>query len=271
MLASRGGVAAEGVRGLGLGATAPGYNRAKRRLPARTHHIVPILRDFERRLGNMVEGFFATAFRSGLQPVELAKRLLREMDAGKTVGIHGVWAPNHFVFSLSTEDAERFEQAEGALVTELKQVVRDGAAERGWGLVGPPEIEFQADESLHKGQFHCEATLVEGEPEPPPESAKPEAPEASFVLLEEGRPETTFRLGRRTVSIGRLAESDVQIADTAASRRHATVAFRDGEYVLQDLGSTNGTLVNDHMIREHVLADGDRITIGATTLEFRRA
>ncbi|MGZ4153929.1 MAG: DUF3662 domain-containing protein, partial [Actinomycetota bacterium] len=97
---------------------------------------MPILRDFERRLGNLVEGFFASTFRSGLQPVELAKRLLREMDDGKTVGVHEVWAPNHFVFSLSPEDAERFEQAEQALISELKQVVREAAAERGWGLVG---------------------------------------------------------------------------------------------------------------------------------------
>ncbi len=256
--------------GFGLGATLPDIIAGNGACLRRTHHIVPILRDFERRLGNMVEGFFATAFRSGLQPVELAKRLLREMDAGKTVGIHGVWAPNHFLFALSTDDAEHFEQAEGALITELKQVVRDAAAERGWGLVGPPEIEFEADGTLRKGQFRCEATLVEGEPERPPEPSKVEAGEPSLVLLEEGRPEKIYRLGTRAVTIGRLSESDVPIADTAASRRHATVTFRDGEYLLEDLGSTNGTLLNDQVIREHVLADGDRITIGATILEFRR-
>ena len=65
---------------------------------------MPILREFERRLGNLVEGFFASTFRSGLQPVELAKRVMREMDAGKTVGVRDVWAPNHFIFGLSEED-----------------------------------------------------------------------------------------------------------------------------------------------------------------------
>jgi len=74
---------------------------------------VPILRDFERRLGNLVEGFFATTFRSGLQPVELAKRVMREMDAGKTVGVRDVWSPNRFVFSLSEEDGNRYEQHDG--------------------------------------------------------------------------------------------------------------------------------------------------------------
>ena len=103
---------------------------------------MPILRDFERRLGGLVEGFFATTFRSGLQPVELAKGMMREMDASKTVGVKEVWAPNRYVFTLSESDAQRFEQAEQALVGELKQVVREAAAERGWGLVGPPEVEF---------------------------------------------------------------------------------------------------------------------------------
>jgi Protein of unknown function (DUF3662)/FHA domain len=231
---------------------------------------VPILRDFERRLGNMVEGFFATAFRSGLQPVELAKRILREMDAGKSVGVKGVWAPNHFVFTLSSEDAERFQQVEGALVSELKQVVRDAAAERGWGLVGPPEIEFRTDDSIGRGQFGCEATLVEGEPEPAP-APSARGGEAAIVLLEEGQEARTYQLHKQSVAIGRLPECDIVISDPGASRRHATITREDGsEYVLTDLGSTNGTLVNDEPVGEHLLSDGDRITIGNTVLEFRR-
>jgi hypothetical protein len=218
----------------------------------------------------MVEGFFATAFRSGLQPVELAKRILREMDAGKSVGVKGVWAPNHFVFTLSSEDAERFQQAEGALVGELKQVVREAAAERGWGLVGPPEIEFRTDDSLGRGQFGCEATLVEGEPEPAP-TPSATGGEAAIVLLEEGHEARTYQLHKQSVAIGRLPECDIVISDPGASRRHATITREDGgEYVLTDLGSTNGTLVNDEPVGEHVLSDGDRITIGNTVLEFRR-
>ena len=218
----------------------------------------------------MVEGFFATAFRSGLQPVELAKRILREMDAGKSVGVKGVWAPNHFVFTLSSEDAERFQQVEGALVGELKQVVRDAAAERGWGLVGPPVIEFRTDDSIGRGQFGCEATLVEGEPEPAP-APSARGGEAAIVLLEEGHEARTYQLHKQSVAIGRLPECDIVISDPGASRRHATITREDGsEYVLTDLGSTNGTLVNDEPVGEHVLSDGDRITIGNTVLEFRR-
>jgi len=79
---------------------------------------VAILREFERRLGGLVEGLFAKTFRSGLQPVELAKRVLKEMDAGRSVGVSEVWAPNAFVFRLSPSDAEHFQQAEAALVTD---------------------------------------------------------------------------------------------------------------------------------------------------------
>jgi hypothetical protein len=235
---------------------------------------VPILRDFERRLGNLVEGFFASTFRSGLQPVELAKRLMREMDDGKTVGVHEVWAPNHFVFSLSPEDAEHFQQAEQALVSELKQVVREAAAERSWGLVGPPEVEFQTDRSLSRGRFSCEASLVEGEPEAPQPFAHGVAEgrgaaEASLTLLEDGHPGTTYRLGRASVTIGRLPECDIVVSDPGASRQHAQIRFDGERFVVDDLGSTNGTLVNDVAADERALEDGDRITIGATVLEFR--
>jgi len=223
---------------------------------------VPILRDFERRLGSLVEGFFATTFRSGLQPVELAKRLMREMDANRTVGVREVWAPNRFVFSLSEHDAQRFEQAEHALVAELRQVVRDAAAERGWGLVGPPEIEFEVDEELGKGRFACGASFVEGEEElaPQPADGRP------ILVLSDGR---AVRLAKPTLTIGRLPECDLVVDDAGASRRHAQLRRAETGYVITDLGSTNGTLVNGRTIQEQVLEDGDTITIGETDLEFR--
>jgi hypothetical protein len=228
---------------------------------------VPTLRDFERRLGNMVEGFFATTFRSGLQPVELAKRVMREMDSRKTVGVRDVWAPNHFVFSLSEEDGGRFEQAEQALVAELQRVVRETALERGWGLVGPPGVELEVDEGLARGRFRCSAAFVEGPGEIPP--AVPAAGDAGLVLLEGDRVADTFRLGPAT-TIGRLSECEIVLTDPGASRKHAQIVRRDDGYAVSDMGSTNGTLVNGEPVRERLLVDGDRITIGSTVLEFRR-
>jgi len=225
---------------------------------------VPILRDFERRLGGLVEGFFATTFRSGLQPVELAKGMMREMDASKTVGVKEVWAPNRYVFTLSESDAQRFEQAEQALVGELKQVVREAAVERGWGLVGPPEVEFEVDPDLGKGRVGREATVVEGEEELAPQPAVGER--GSLVRLADG---VSTALAKPSITIGRLPECDVVVDDAGASRQHARIRRTEGGFVLTDLGSTNGTMVNGQPIQEHVLEHGDRITIGETELEFR--
>jgi hypothetical protein len=223
---------------------------------------VPILRDFERRLGSLVEGFFATTFRSGLQPVELAKRLMREMDASRTVGVREVWAPNRFVFSLSEQDAQRFELAEQALVAELRQVVREAAAEHGWGLVGPPEIEFEVDEELGKGRFGCVASFVEGEEELAPQQAGGQPK----LVLSDGR---AFQVVKSTLTIGRLAECDLVLDDPGASRQHARIRRTESGFVITDLGSTNGTLVNGRQIQEQDLEDGDTVTIGETDLQFR--
>jgi hypothetical protein len=225
---------------------------------------VSILREFERRLGGLVEGLFAKTFRSGLQPVELAKRVLKEMEAGRSVGVSEVWAPNAFVFRLSVSDADRFQQAEVALVSELKEVVRENASERGWGLVGPPDITFETDARLKKGEFRCSASLVEGEEKVEPVSASA----ASLVIHEDGESRSVV-LDSDVVTIGRLPGCQVTIVDKGASRRHAQIRQKDGSYILTDLGSTNGTRLNGQTIQTGELSDGDRITIGSTILEFR--
>ena len=213
-----------------------------------------------------MEGLFSKTFRSGVQPVEIAKLVLREMDSGRTVGVSEVWAPNHFEVSLSSADAERFRQAEAALVTELKQVVRDNASERGWGLVGPPEIDLVADPALKKGDLSCVASLVEGA-----EKVEPVAPRtlASLVVHEDDEARTVPLRGE-VVTIGRLPDCDVVVKDQGASRRHAQIRAKDGVFTLTDLGSTNGTRLNGQTVQSRLLEDGDRITIGATVLDFRR-
>jgi hypothetical protein len=233
---------------------------------------VPNLRDFERRLGGLVEGLFSKTFRSGVQPVELAKRLVKEMDAGRTVGVNGTWAPNRFEFYLAKDDAERFEQVEAALAAELQSVVRENADERGYGLVGPPDVEFFMDEALKKGDFACAASLVEG-PQPA-EPAGETAAERFFtgppsLRIHESGAERTVTLSGDVVTIGRLPECDVVVKDKGASRRHAQIKLREGVATLTDLGSTNGTRLNGATIQSRELADGDRITIGTTVLEYR--
>ncbi|HZB79357.1 MAG TPA: DUF3662 and FHA domain-containing protein [Actinomycetota bacterium] len=224
---------------------------------------MPILRDFERRLGGLVEGLFSKAFRSGVQPVEIAKLIMREMEAGRSVGVSEVWAPNRFQLSLSPEDAARYEQAEDAILSELRRVIREAAAERGWGLVGPPEVEFVVDEDLKKGDLACVAALVEGEDQEGSGRGR-----ASVVIREDGG-ERTVALATDTVTIGRLADCDVVLKDKGASRKHAQLKLRGGTWTLTDLGSTNGTRLNGQTVQSRELADGDKITIGTTVIEFQ--
>ncbi len=229
-----------------------------------------VLRNFESRLERGIEGFFKAAFRSGLQPVELAKRILREMEAAKTVGVKEVWVPNRYVLTISEEDRQRFANMEGALVRELETVVTEGARENGWGLVARPEVVFETDESMKRGDLQVVAELSEApgpvlaEAEPTP---TPGHPGARLVLANNGK---EFPLEVERAVIGRLAGSEVEIQDPGASRRHAEIRRQGDEFVVVDLGSTNGTLVNDAPISEYTLEDGDRITIGRTILEFRR-
>jgi Protein of unknown function (DUF3662)/FHA domain len=222
---------------------------------------MPILRDFERRLGGLVEGLFSKAFRSGVQPIEIAKLIMREMEAGRSVGVSEVWAPNRFELSLSPDDAARYEQAEDAIAAELRRVIRESAAEHGWGLVGPPEVEFVIDERLKRGDLRCAAALVEGEDDG--------GGHASVVVREDAG-ERTVALSSDTVTIGRLAECDVVLKDKGASRKHAQLKRRDGSWTLTDLGSTNGTRLNGQTVQSRELSDGDTITIGTTVIEFRR-
>lgn len=212
-----------------------------------------------------MEGLFSKTFRAGVQPVELAKRLIKEMDAGRTVGVNEVWAPNHFEFTLSPGDRERLAHAEAAITKELGTVMRENASERGWGLVGPPEVTFETNDRLKKGDIGCVATLVEG----PEKVEQVAAPAPSLVVREDGS-ERTVALAGDSATIGRLAGCEVALKDRGASRRHAQIRLKDGVATLTDLGSTNGTEVNGHPVQTATLDEGDRITIGTTVLVFRR-
>lgn len=229
-----------------------------------------VLRNFESRLERGIEGFFKAAFRSGLQPIEIAKRILREMEAGKTVGVKEVWVPNRYTLSVSSPDRERFASMEGALIRELENVVTEGARENGYGLVARAEVVFETDEGLKKGDLVVSGELSEA---PGPQTAErpsvqPAGPAAKLVL--QGANDEWSIEGDRAV-IGRLSGSEIEIEDPGASRRHAEIR-RDGEdFLVIDLGSTNGTLLNDSPVTEATLEDGDKITIGRTVLEFRKA
>jgi hypothetical protein len=213
------------------------------------------LQQFEQRLERLVEGAFAKAFRSGLQPVEIARRLTREMDLQRTVGPRGVIAPNVFEVALAPNDIERFESFADALVGELADAAREHARTERYNFVGPVEVALKTDQHVNPGS--CVITSeVKGGPGGGP-TASLVLPDGRRVTMDDG-----------PLTIGRLPECSVVVEDTNVSRRHAEVR-RDGpDVVVVDLGSTNGTRVNGAQVRTRRLNDGDEITVGRTSLRF---
>lgn len=237
-----------------------------------------LLRELEQRLEALFEGFFTRQFKSGVQPVEIAKKLTREMDAHRTVSVKKVYVPNRYVIYMSPEDAEKLRPFAATLITELRGFLMAHAKKEGYELVGRPAIELKADERLKLGELALKSSLESrGEsPAEEPESttvrppAKPAAARHAFLVRAERGGETKFQLTGRTVGIGRAPDNAVVIPDPNVSRHHASIEHAGAEYVLRDQGSTNGTFVNGVKVGERALKEGDTIVIGTTRLHFRR-
>jgi hypothetical protein len=215
------------------------------------------LKRFEHRLERLVEGAFTKAFRSGLQPVEIGRRLARELDAGRTLGVRGTVVPNKLTVLLSPEDTERFSGFHDALVTELEEAVREHARDEGYHFVGPLEVSLEADERRRRGDMKVQAEIV----------AAPHGAAGSLVLADGRR----IRLGEENAVIGRMPECAVTLSDPQVSRHHAEVRPSGGGFRVFDLGSTNGTLVNGVLVSEHELDDGDEIVVGNTTIRYEES
>jgi len=213
------------------------------------------LQKFEGRLERLVDGTFSKALRGDVQPVEIGRRLTREMDLERRVGVHGLLAPNAFYVELSPEDFERFEGFLDALVRELAEAAREHARVEDYVFVGPVAVEITVDPSLRRGRVTISSEVKEG----------PGGLSAAALVLADG---TRVVVGSEPVTIGRLPESTVVVTDPNASRRHAEVRRTGDVVVVVDLGSTNGTRVNGTPVKEQVLADGDEITVGTTSLRF---
>lgn len=219
-----------------------------------------VLRNFEDRLERLVEGVFSRAFKGGgLQPVDIGRRLVREIDASRTVDASGrALAPNRFVIMLSAEDTERFADLQDSLVAELAATVRGYASQNRLNFLGMVSVEFQTDPALRDGLFRLHPSYDERVA-----SAEPggwlEGADGAFYKLKNG-----------PMTIGRLATCDVVVDDQNVSRQHAELHPHGDTFELVDLGSTNGCRVDGVRISRHILADGDEIALGPVRLRFRR-
>jgi hypothetical protein len=251
------------------------------------------LRGFERRLEGAVEGLFARAFRSGVQPVELGKRLVRAVEDSRQVGVSRVYVDNLYSIELSPRDRQRFADYERALTSELAALVVDTARENDWAMMGPARVELETDEALSEGRFRV-VSRVEASEQPVPaargwaqesmgpvgpatamlpgevRSTRPHAPATLTLLMATGAVSQVYPLNQSEVLIGRSEQSDIALADPGVSRNHARIIREGDDFIVEDLRSTNGTEVNGQPIRRRRLADGDVVKLANSTLQFRR-
>jgi hypothetical protein len=256
---------------------------------------MPVLRSLESKIAGAVEGTFSRVFRSEVRPVEIARKLAREMEEHQYSTLSRTYVPNEYRVYLSRRDRERFETYEDALADELTGYLLEHARRERFALLSRPVITFETDERLGLGEFGIETSVVTpDEPVAPAPAAAPqddlEPPVGRTMVFgsaaqlaepvaqrASGRAQRALLLygGKRLVlsargaTIGRSRECDVVVDDANVSRRHAELRPRGASWVLTDLGSTNGTRLNGRSIQTaEMVRPGDEIEVGASVITF---
>jgi hypothetical protein len=252
-----------------------------------------VLRSLENRLAGLVEGTFGRVFRSEVRPVELARKLAKEMDDHRTVSVSRTYVPNEYTVWLSPEDRERYEGVEHEVIDELSAYLLEHARRERLALVSRPHIEFRTDERLELGEFGIQARLVRTPEAPASAPAAPVEPaghgntmiystsDRHQEQLSEARANRAGRaiivvegkrmlVGSTGAVIGRSRECEIVVDDANVSRKHAEVRPGPQGWTVADLGSTNGVRVNGRPIgtESHPLRDGDRVELGTQLVTF---
>jgi predicted component of type VI protein secretion system len=216
------------------------------------------------------------------------------MAEGKTVSVNRIYVPNEFEVTMGPEDHTRFVGMEGQLVREFGDLVIEAAKDNRWNLMGGPRISFQAEDKMGRGEFKVEASLAADADAGAPRASTHEpaggadpsltraisldsAQRLGFssgsalleVLGDSGEVKERISLASSPVTVGRLSVNDIVLGDANVSRRHAEFRSDGGHWVLTDLGSTNGSLINGKPVTERQLHDADTLTFGSTDLVFR--
>ena len=250
-----------------------------------------VLRNLEARIEGLVEGVFNRAFSSQVQPVEIARKLAKEMDSHRTASVSQVYAPNQYTVWLSPDDHERLSGYERSLASELSSHLLEHARKQNYALLTRPEVLIETDDRLRLGEFGIQPRLVKpparkGEQgsqaehghtmvytAPPKQEPKAKRRDPARGLVSTRAIVSTA--GRRYVldgpkaAIGRSRDCDCILDDQNISRRHAELR-RDsqGDWQIADLGSTNGIKVNGRRVETCRLSPGDEVTLGTTTFTF---
>jgi hypothetical protein len=251
-----------------------------------------VLRAIEQKIEALFEGIFGRAFRANVQPVELARKLTKEMDDHRTISVSRVYVPNEYTVYLSEQDRAQFEGYEESLVSELEQYLSEHARREEYAVMTSPKVLLRTDDDLMLGEFGIATRMVQprrgAAAEAPAEqvepgatmiykpAAAPQATEAASAVelgIEQEIPVLSWEGQRRAIDkrravIGRSRDCDVQLEDPNVSRRHAELRQEGSAYWIVDLDSTNGLEVNGKRVKRAKLDDGDVITVGSTDIGF---
>ena len=127
-----------------------------------------VLRTIESKIEGLFEGLFGRAFRTHVQPVELARKLAKEMDEHRSVSVSRVYVPNEYTIYLSSADRQQFASYEGSLVGELQEYLTEHARREAYALLTPPRVRFAVDDDLAVGEFGIATRVAQPEDGVPP-------------------------------------------------------------------------------------------------------
>lgn len=214
-----------------------------------------LLDALERALERAVNGAFAKTFRSGVQPVEIAGALRKELDTkASVVSRERILVPNAFVITLGPTDYDRIVGMGPTLVDEFIRIVTAHAKRQGYQFTGGIRITYARDATLAVGLCRVTSSSAAGRV-------------AWVAVLEvNGR---RYPVTRSRTVLGRGSDVDIEIDDPNASRRHVEILWDGTRAQANDLGSTNGTLLNGARLQSAALPPDSIMSIGKTTIVFR--
>ena len=227
----------------------------------------------EAKLERLIEGAFAQLFSKAIRPQDIALHLSRAMETGVQAATDGdprPFAPDCYTIRLNAEVCEHLLTRQGDLAAILAQHLVELASTAGYRLSAAPSIQLNATPTLEPNQIIVDTQHLNG--------AAPSTAVMNRIEIEESpapqNPQLILNgkfvlpLTDPLINIGRSRDNHIVLDDPYVSRHHAQLRLRFGVYMIFDIRSQDGVLVNDVVVREHRLQPGDVIRLGKTQLVY---